>query len=262
MREFCATSSREHPARRTRVAKGQLLAMAIAAASGMALFQTSDAAAGPLAPAQFEHLAASCAPGVALDVLRAVASKESHFDPLALHNNTRKLTRVGVDLKGAAVLAQSWIASGDSVDIGLMQINAPNLPRLGLTVAQALDPCLSLAAGAAVLRDAYHQGASQAEQQAALLIMLSRYNTGRPLAGLVNGYVGDVIGAAPPAVPIQSLKVAQSERAVSTVPEWDVWANASFARAHGAAWLVDPSGATSEPTKTANSTGTPTHNSK
>ena len=80
-----------------------------------------------------------------------------------------------------------------------MQINAPNLPRLGLTISEALNPCLSLAAGAVLLREAYHQGGTVAEQQAALLIMLSRYNTGRPLAGLVNGYVGDVIGNAPQA---------------------------------------------------------------
>lgn len=260
MRGICATASSKEPGRRTRATRAPLLAIVMLAASGTA--ETSEAMAGPLAPAQFDHLAASCAPDVASDVLRAVASKESHFDPLALHDNTRKITRMGADAKAAAALAQSWIASGDSVDIGLMQINAPNLPRLGLTVAQALDPCLSLAAGAAVLRDAYHQEASQTEQQAALLIMLSRYNTGRPLAGLVNGYVGDVIGAAPPAAPARSQMVAQSEPPVSTVPDWDVWANASFAQAHGAAWLVDLSEPTPSSAKTANSAGTLIHNSK
>ena len=261
MRDFCATTS-DRTGRQRRATLALFLTAALLAASGSALFPTSAAMAAPLAAPQFDRLAASCAPGVALDVLRAVASKESHFDPLALHDNTRKFTRMGADAKAAATLAQSWIASGDSVDIGLMQINAPNLPRLGLTVAQALDPCLSLAAGAAVLRDAYHQGASQAEQQAALLIMLSRYNTGRPLAGLVNGYVGDVIGAAPPATPARNQMVAQSEPAVSTVPDWDVWANASFAQAHGAAWLVDLSEPTPSSAKTANSAGTLIHNSK
>jgi type IV secretion system protein VirB1 len=260
MRDFCAKCSDES-GRRTRATRALPLT-ALFTASGWVLFPTSEAMAGPLAPAQFDHLAASCAPGVASDVLRAVASKESHFDPLALHDNTRKITRMSADAKAAAALAQSWIASGDSVDIGLMQINAPNLPRLGLTVTQALDPCLSLAAGAAVLRDAYHQGASQAEQQAALLIMLSRYNTGRPLAGLVNGYVGDVIGAAPPAAPARNQMVAQSEPAVSTVPDWDVWANASFAQAHGAAWLVDLSEPASPSSKTVNSAGTLIHNSQ
>jgi type IV secretion system protein VirB1 len=260
MRDFCAKCSDES-GRRTRATQALLLT-ALFAASGWVLFPTSEAMAAPLSSAQFDHLAASCAFGIAPGVLRAVASKESHFDPLALHDNTRKLTRIGADAKSAAALAQSWIALGDSVDIGLMQINAPNLPRLGLTVAQALDPCLSLAAGAAVLRDAYHQGASQAEQQAALLIMLSRYNTGRPLAGLVNGYVGDVIGAAPPATPVRNQIVAQNEPAVSTVPDWDVWANASFAQTHGAAWLVNLSEPVPPSAKTANSAGTLNRNSK
>ena len=261
MRDFCATTS-DRTGRQRRATLALFLTAALLAASGSALFPTSAAMAAPLAAPQFDRLAASCAPGVALDVLRAVASKESHFDPLALHDNTRKITRMGADAKAAATLAQSWIASGDSVDIGLMQINAPNLPHLGLTVAQALDPCLSLAAGTAVLRDAYHQGASQAEQQAALLIMLSRYNTGRPLAGLVNGYVGDVIGAATPAAPARNQMVAQSEPPVSRVPDWDVWANASFAQTHGAAWLVNLSEPVPPTAKTASSAGTLNRNSK
>lgn len=197
------------------------------------------AAAIPLAPSEFNALAKACAVGVSVDVLRSVASKESHFQPFALHNNTRKVTRIAGNAKAAALLAEQWIAAGDSVDVGLMQINAPNLAPLGLTIAQAFDPCSSLAAGAAVLRSAYNKGSSAAEQQAALLIMLSRYNTGRPLNGLVNGYVGEVIAAG------SSDSVPKPEPAVAVqpqenqVPSWDVWASAAYAKEHGASWVVD-----------------------
>lgn len=199
----------------------------------------SPAVGTPLVAGEFDALAKQCAVGVSADVLRAVASKESRFEPFALHDNTRKITRIAGDAKEAAALAEKWIAAGDSVDIGLMQINAPNLAPLGLTVAQAFDPCSSLAAGAAVLRAAYSKGGSAAEQQAALLIMLSRYNTGRPLNGLVNGYVGEVIAAGSgDAAPRPEPAVAVQPQQTQT-PSWDVWASAAYAKAHGATWIVD-----------------------
>lgn len=220
------------------------------AASTLAAFLIGalPATGTPLAPRDFDALASKCAIGVSAEVLRSVASKESHFEPLALHDNTRKITRIAGDAKAAAVLAEKWIAAGDSVDVGLMQINAPNLAPLGLTVAQAFDPCFSLAAGAAVLRAAYNKGASAAEQQAALLIMLSRYNTGRPLNGLVNGYVGDIISPKPAVAPAPANTDPTADDAqppASPLPAWDVWANADYAQTHGAAWLVNLSTAPS-----------------
>lgn len=258
MRDFYATASEDKTERTGAAISRSFLAAVALIATAVGLCQATAAMAAPLAPAQFNSLATACAPGVAPEILRSVASKESRFDPFALHDNTRKLTRTAADAKAATALAQAWIAAGDSVDVGLMQINAPNLPRLGLTVAQAFDACLSLAAGAAVLRDAYHQGSSQAEQQAALLIMLSRYNTGRPLAGLVNGYVGDVVGGPAHVAPEPSDQEARAEPVAAVLPDWDVWANATFAQTHGAAWLVNFPAPLSAPSKTTIATRTPT----
>lgn len=195
--------------------------------------------AAPLSQDAFDGLVARCAPGVSPAVLRAVAAKESHFEPLALHNNTRKITKYPSSTKVAASLADQWIASGDSVDIGLMQINAPNLAPLGLTLDAALEPCGSLAAAAVVLREAYSRGASVAEQQAALLIMLSRYNTGRSLNGLVNGYVGEVVAAAAKDVPSKAQAPASAQAIELKAESWDVWAEAANARLHGASWVID-----------------------
>lgn len=168
-----------------------------------------------------------------------MAAKESHFEPLALHNNTLKITRVAADVKAGKALAERWIAAGNSVDIGLMQINSPNLVPLGLSLEQALEPCGSLAAASTVLQEAYSRGASQAEQQAALLIMLSRYNTGRSLNGLVNGYVAEVVAAAAKNEVPKVTAAVEHQPVVLKVESWDVWENAADARLHGANWIVD-----------------------
>lgn len=180
-------------------------------------------------------LAQNCAPTVGASVLAAVARVESRFDPLALRNNSKHLSMSFSSPAVSVELAKAWISKGDSVDLGLMQINSGNLTSLGLTIDDAFDPCRSLEAGARVLSAAYNQDASLAEREAALLIALSRYNTGQSLAGLANGYVGEVLAAqnnAAKAKPISS-KPADTRR-----PGWDVWAAASTARHHGAAWLI------------------------
>ena len=192
----------------------------------------------PLSAPRFVELAQRCAPSVSLTVLRGIARTESRFEPLALRDNTRGLTRTPQSLAAAVDEAQRWLAAGDSVDLGLMQINAANLPSLGLTLATALDPCWSLSAAAAILRSAYARGASVADSQAALLIALSRYNTGRPLAGLFNGYVGKVLAAAPGGAGSTEPNARRAQTAPNSLPAWDVWTAAAYARAHGAPWLV------------------------
>ena len=142
--------------------------------------------------------------------------------------------------------ASAWIGQGDSVDVGLMQVNSANFSTLGLTARSALDPCASLAGGAAVLQAAYGGGKTSAEQQAALLIALSRYNTGSPFKGILNGYARNVIANAnagatlPPTSAAQAVAVADQ----NAPPSWNVWATATYAQAHGAPWLIplSPSG--------------------
>jgi type IV secretion system protein VirB1 len=202
----------------------------------------------PLSSQRFDALAAACAPGISGAVLRAVASKESHFEPLALHDNTKKITRLARDVTSATAVAQAWIAAGDSVDLGLMQINAPNLAPLGMTIAAAFDPCASLAAGAAVLQAAYKKGASAAEQQAALLIALSRYNTGRPLDGVVNGYVADVVSrTTQPATSQIHLAPQNAAPDPAATREWDVWASPTDAKASKPSWFLEFSETTVPP---------------
>ncbi|WP_284259133.1 lytic transglycosylase domain-containing protein [Acidocella aquatica] len=194
--------------------------------------------AATLSDADFAGLAARCAPGVPERVLRGVARTESNFYPWMLHDNSTHFSASPASLANAEAQATAWIAKGHSVDLGLMQINSANLPALGMTIGAALDPCASLTGGAAVLRAAYGSGPVDTGQQAALLMALSIYNTGSPLKGIMNGYARRVMRHADEAASGFSASPLPPVIAPDMPPAWDVSATGSYARTHGAPWLV------------------------
>ena len=113
-----------------------------------------------------------CAPAVDPVTMAAVVKQESGGRPWVIHNNnTRKSTTF--ESKAAAVAAAvAAVGRGESVDMGLVQINSKNLPALGLSVAQVFDPCTNVAAGASILTAGF-------ERTGSLGSALSIYNTGR-----------------------------------------------------------------------------------
>jgi len=124
-------------------------------------------------------------------------------------------------------------------------------------VDEALDPCASLAAGAAVLRAAYGVRPVDAGQQAALLEALSVYNTGTPLRGIMNGYAHTVMeNAGTPAALTASATPTDFSAPSNMPPSWDVAATGSYTQTHGAPWLV-PLGLSSadQPTSPADESG-------
>jgi len=202
----------------------------------------------PLLESQVLHFASQCAPRIHPSLLISVAKTESGLDPLTLHDNTTGASEHFATAQAAVAEAMAWIGRGDSVDLGLMQVNSANLVGLGMTVAEAFDACASLAAGAAILRAAYGGGQTPAEQQVALLMALSRYNTGSPFKGILNGYARKVIanagrGAAPPPSSTVTAASLAPPADPNAPPSWDVWATASYAQSHGAPWLVSPQAA-------------------
>lgn len=160
--------------------------------------------------AAFVGLATSCAPGVAAETLAAVARAESGFDTLAINVNGPAGGRVRAAGTAEAVArARALIATGRSVDLGLMQVNSRNLGWLGLSVEEAFDPCRSIAAGARVLT------------------AFSGYNTGSPSRGFANGYVARVLAAdaANDGAPARPAPAPAAGVAAPPPPEsWDVWA--------------------------------------
>jgi type IV secretion system protein VirB1 len=195
----------------------------------------SASISAPLTANQFNTLASTCSPGASTAVLRAVALVETRFEPFALRNNTKRRTVILSSAASAVAQAKAWIAEGDSVDLGLMQINNDNVAALGMSVEDAFDECRSLAAGGRILLSAFAVGSSESERQAAILISLSRYNTGRALAGIANGYANQVI-AAQSGFPDD--KRAQRDMR-NTLPRWDIWGTS---RAESVSWVVTADG--------------------
>jgi type IV secretion system protein VirB1 len=174
-----------------------------------------------LAAATVLALAARCAPAAAPETLLAIARAESGLNPLAIGvvrgagATPQPLTR-----EAAIAAAQALAAQGASFDLGLTQINSANLTALGLSFADAFDPCRSLAAAAQVLSADYRRAkGAAADDQAALRIALSLYNTGDPNRGFRNGYVARVEAGA---------RVAASTptSSASELAPWDVFARA------------------------------------
>lgn len=155
-----------------------------------------------MAVALFTQVWASCVgPAVAVETGAAVARAESGFNTLAIHDNTVGQNYAPATVPEAIAIATALRAVGDSVDLGLMQINSANLARLDLTVAGAFDPCRNMAAGAQILVDDYLARPASRDMQVRLRQALSRYNTGDSAIGFVNGYVARVQAAAGQIVP-------------------------------------------------------------
>jgi type IV secretion system protein VirB1 len=145
------------------------------------------------------ELALECAPNVALPTMEAIIRVESAGNPLAINvNGLRARLLIPVDKPAVVQLAKDWIAKGYSVDLGLGQVNSRNLPRLGLTVEQVLDPCTNLRASATILTANYNQAIkTHGPGQRALQAALSAYNTGSFSRGFTNGYVGRYYDSVP-----------------------------------------------------------------
>jgi type IV secretion system protein VirB1 len=134
----------------------------------------------------------ACALMVHPITLNAVVNVESGGGVNAIHVNgiADKDQPHARDAADAAVIAHRHIDAGRSVDLGLMQVNSKNLPGLGLSVEQVLEPCTNLHAGGAILAAFYTREAQRYGQgQRALMAALSDFNTGNDVAGIKSGYV-------------------------------------------------------------------------
>lgn len=182
--------------------------------------------------ATFLTLATACAPSVAPTTLLAVARVESGLDPLAIGvNGPSGLDGHAETVDDAVRQAERLVAAGRDIDLGLAQINVRNLPRLGLTVADAFDPCRNLQASARVLAEGYQRALPIAGAgQAALRVALSFYNTGRPDRGLRNGYVARVVAQAAGSTPARLDAIDQAAQP-APVASWDVFGRARLTSA-------------------------------
>jgi len=135
-----------------------------------------------------------CAPAVDPVTMAAVVKQESGGQPWVVNNNTTKKSIAFASKPVAVAAAMAAVGRGESVDMGLAQINSKNLPELGLTVEQVFDPCTNIAAGARILAAGYRRTGS-------LGGALSMYNTGRSDSKIGATYAQKVFGKAGVKVP-------------------------------------------------------------
>lgn len=146
-------------------------------------------------------LADRCAPSVARETLLSVVYHESGLDTLVIGDNATGRRVHPQSRREAVHTAQTLIALGHSIDMGLGQINSRTAPGLGLTVFGAFDACQNMAAAGAMMERSYRKVAGAGSAQRSLAAMLSIYNTGNSWRGFGNGYVGRVYHAAATIIP-------------------------------------------------------------
>lgn len=137
----------------------------------------------------------ACAPNVHPTTIEAIIKVESEGKPLGLNANYKNgvaypLPKEIKSRHEAVKWAKSAIKAGHSVDLGYMQVNSRNLEWLGYTIEDMFEPCKNLAAGARIYTAAYVAARKMYKnEQTALWVALSIYNTGNPRDGFHNGYV-------------------------------------------------------------------------
>lgn len=187
-----------------------------------------------------------------MEILAAVVSVESGFQPFAIRINTdRPLAEQPKTRAEAIETATILISEGHDVDLGLGGINSGNLGRLGMSVSDTFDFCLNIKASAALL-EGYYQialqgGATTAQAEA---VMLRRYfGNGDASVGEMVGYDKKVLaerarlsdqlesieiveaqalparekGGESSAVAADVRPAEMSQRSQPSVPQWNVY---------------------------------------
>lgn len=127
--------------------------------------------------AAFLDLAHGCAPMVQAELLASVVSLESRFKPFAIRITSGSPLSAQPSSKAEAIeVATSLIAASKDVQIGLGGLGVEELPKLGLSLSDAFDPCLNLKA-TAMLLDGYYRLALRvgADPGRAETVMLQSY---------------------------------------------------------------------------------------
>lgn len=160
-------------------------------------------------------LLSTCAPNVDARTMAAVVAVESGGRPWAVHDNTTGRSYFPDSLAGAGAIAAEL--AGDSLDVGLAQLNSGNFARFGVDASAALDPCTNLRLGASVLSDDYQReyqrtaGATEEERrQVALRRALSAYNSGSSTAAPT--YAALVVAATSAALVRETTALADGAR--------------------------------------------------
>jgi type IV secretion system protein VirB1 len=127
--------------------------------------------------------------------MTAIVRVESNANPLAIYDNTSRRSFSPHSIREAMYTARVLIDAGHSVDLGLAQVNSANLPRLGMEIRDAFDPCSNLRGAATILENAYDAAATRfSPGPFALRRAIGAYNSGSIYGG--DAYVDKILLAA------------------------------------------------------------------
>ena len=155
----------------------------------------------PSAVPNMGELIARCAPTVHPETMSAVLSTESRGHQFAIADAgpvnlpwAQRKSMVRSYYLGsqeeAIAKAQSLIADGHTVSMGLAQVNDRNLTRLGLSLQTIFDPCTNIKAGGKIMTDFYERAVTKfGAGERALRAAISAYNSGDWNRGDRDGYV-------------------------------------------------------------------------
>ena len=145
--------------------------------------------------ATLDHYFEVCAAGIGRSTIAAIVRVESSANPWAINDNTSGLSRQPRSYAEAVNMANSLIAKGHSIDMGLGQVNSRNLNLIRLSVDEVFEPCRNLTAASFILKACYTPAKTKfGDGQKALIHALSCYNTGSLYAGRL--YVDRILVAA------------------------------------------------------------------
>lgn len=135
--------------------------------------------------------------GVSTKTIFAVIKAESSGNENAFNVNRHDYPKKsGLTREETIEEVSRLIQKGESVDMGLMQINSIHLKSQRLTVEEIFEPCTNIRIGSLILLDAYQKAVTvYGEGQKALQGALSIYNTGHLMKGHSNGYVAKFYGS-------------------------------------------------------------------
>ncbi|MET4690707.1 lytic transglycosylase domain-containing protein [Sinorhizobium fredii] len=141
--------------------------------------------------ADFVDLAQMCAPDIAVETLAATVSLESGFYPFAIRINSGSPLGEQPRTRAEAIEAATvLVAARQDIQLGLGAIGSSELARLGLTLADAFDPCLNLKATATLLTGYYRQAirAGTGSQEAGRVMLQSFFGRGDASIGAMVRY--------------------------------------------------------------------------
>lgn len=145
--------------------------------------------------AEVVDLAQRCAPGVDPMTMAYIVAHESGNRQFAVNVNygAAQLPSQPTSAEEALAATGRLDDEGRNYDLGLAQINSANFEWLGVTAEDMIDPCKNLSASERVISDCYSRARNRtSDEQNALRMALSCYNTGSMERGFANGYVDRV----------------------------------------------------------------------